>query len=473
MDGGITLAEKYSDVVDALEETETELRLKAYPSLLQRASYSRWKDSTERASVSISKDGLSASLERWELRTFSLDLLSPQQQTLALLTSLDVRNNKLLDLPGLEALANLVELNISQNYFKKLPSEIGTLAELATIDASRNSLAAKHASLRFAALQGLPLLRNLDLRKNKFCGRHDHVDFIQTQVPQLVTVQITLWTDCSVGSTSGDRDSNLLRSRLEPLGTGFLRQRMVQDFGQTPTNPLLTDRASTMKAILSCYEKEGMTTGDMGGDGRHVLQVDGTLISDDIRKDLLVELRDWRGNLDRGGSPSNRERPSIHAQSYMILNSPDFRPTSTKRAIATAGKLSRNRNLWDLAMKAVRTVDPGFADRCTELAVTFGFQGSPHIDRQNTGPFYGLALGNYPVGQGGLCVECSARVLAVMNTRNRLGKVDGRHVHWVEPYDSNSERFSLIYYVTGGDYVKPGPAIFSMPDRHIETGEER
>ena len=44
-------------------------------------------------------------------------------------------------------------------------------------------------------------------------------------------------------------------------------------------------------------------------------------------------------------------------------------------------------------------------------------------------PFYGLALGSFTEGQGGIMVECSARVVAHVNTRNRLGKVDGRYPH--------------------------------------------
>ena len=56
-------------------------------------------------------------------------------------------------------------------------------------------------------------------------------------------------------------------------------------------------------------------------------------------------------------------------------------------------------------------VDPVFAQQYTALAVTHGFHGSPHIDKQNVGPFYGLALGNFDEGTGGIQVECSARVV--------------------------------------------------------------
>lgn len=169
----------------------------------------------------------------------------------------------------------------------------------------------------------------------------------------------------------------------------------------------------------------------------------------------------------------NRERPSIRASNYMILRSEKLDKSSddrhsltdraSRRANRKAKKLLTYKKLWDLALNTLKDVDAAFAERCTEIAVTYGFQGSPHIDKQNCGPFYGLALGDFPDGQGGICVESSARVIAVVNTKNRLGRVDGRYPHFVDAYDENSERYSLIFYETGNQFVKPGPAIYSMP----------
>jgi hypothetical protein len=108
-------------------------------------------------------------------------------------------------------------------------------------------------------------------------------------------------------------------------------------------------------------------------------------------------------------------------------------------------------------------VDSEFASRCSEIAVTFGFMGSPHVDRQNSSPFYGLALGDFTEGTGCVAVECSARVICEVNTKNRLGKVDGRYPHWVTQYNRQEERYSLIYYDTLSAYETPGPAIFGIP----------
>ena len=48
----------------------------------------------------------------------------------------------------------------------------------------------------------------------------------------------------------------------------------------------------------------------------------------------------------------------------------------------------------------------------------------------------------------------------VVNTKNRLGKVDGRFPHWVAPYDDDGERYSLIYYRTMGEPTPMTTAVF-------------
>ena len=60
------------------------------------------------------------------------------------------------------------------------------------------------------------------------------------------------------------------------------------------------------------------------------------------------------------------------------------------------------RRLWALARRAMEEVDSDFARKYTAVAFTCNFTGSPHIDTQNTGPFYGLALGDFSAGGGAL-----------------------------------------------------------------------
>jgi hypothetical protein len=218
--------------------------------------------------------------------------------------------------------------------------------------------------------------------------------------------------------------------------------------------------------------------------------------------EILIELRKW--TTQTGLINKNRERPSIKANNYMILRKPtknendnngDKKSNKSRREIRKAKKQERYKHIWDIAINALQDVDPIYAnERCTEIAVTYGFKGSPHRDKQNCGPFYGLSMGNFNSGGGGIMVESSARTCVNINTHNKLGKIDGRYVHWVDEWDNTNmntddtndttgnannnnnnnnnagpagpttvERYSLIYYETGNNFIKPGPAVFSIP----------
>ena len=502
-----TLSEQYADVVQYLNDLETAERTRSLPHLVKRAPNQEISDvraaatraehnnddkSKTTAVASIQDDGTVVLLAHRNLRLFDMALHFPPSinVSFASIMKLDIGNNELTDLPGLSILTGLRELILTRNWFNTLPGEISALSNLEKLDASRNFLRPNASSLRFEDLRNLSKLTMLDLSYNQKCGRPHHRELILAEVPQLKEVKVTIWEKiCStpnsyVGTSAADRDPTLLRSQLEPLGTVSLRRRLVQDFGQEPTDPEEVDRAEVMQRLLACYHKEGLmelpsssssNNFNEGVGKRHTIHVAGTPVSQSLLDELLAELRSWKGDRNRGGSLSHRERPSIKARCYMILRAPDANDRKlegqipedvkiSRRAQRTAKKMERNRKLYDLAIDAMREVDPEFAMRCTEIAVTYGFQGSPHIDKQNNGPFYGLSLGHFTDGTGQVCVECSARVLAKVNTKNRLGRVDGRHPHWVAPYDvENEERFSLIYYETGGTFVAPGPAIFSQP----------
>ena len=500
----LSLAEEYAHVSEALEQIETELRIQHLPNLLERAPPLEADDlkedlDTPNATVtvtvtssdgevvqtykyaSLTDDSCVASLRRQNLKSFSLPMItsSPLFTSFEKLISLDVSNNELTDLPGLASMPNLQTLNLERNWFNTLPLEIGTLTKLTTLLAPRNFLKPNDASLLFSKLKLLTELKCLDVLYNQKCGRPHHRDLIQKELPQLEVVKLTLWEEVGnvpgsyVGASAAERAAHLLRSQLEPWGTVNLRRRLVQDFGQVPTDAAEVDRAGVMQRLLKCYEGEGWMDQD-GSAQRKRVHADGVPVKQGLIDKILVELRAWTD--ETGKIAKNRERPSIKASNYMILRSPKFddmnmtsidpsapKNRASRRAIRKAKKLEKYKRIWELAEEALKEVDPAFAERCTEIAVTYGFQGSPHIDKQNCGPFYGFALGEFPDHQGGVCVETSARVVCVMNTKNRLGRVDGRYPHFVDAYEDGSERYSLIYYETGNAFVKPGPAVFSIP----------
>ena len=248
-----------------------------------------------------------------------------------------------------------------------------------------------------------------------------------------------------MGASAADRDPHLLRSQLEPWTTSALRRRIVGDFGGSVL-PDDVGRPGVMEELLRLYALEPP---------RAVLRTEGVRVDESILARVKEELKKWSESFSGG----NKERESVNAEHYMILTSPIVYEAGSKKAGREAGKLAANRAIWDVAMDALRSVDAEFARECTAVAVTHNFRGSPHIDRQNVGPFCGLSVGPKE-GTGGIMVEASARVTVEVDTVGRLGRVDGRYPHWVADYDA-PDRWSLIYYRTLGEGEEVGSAVFS------------
>ena len=275
------------------------------------------------------------------------------------------------------------------------------------------------------------------------------------------------------GISPAVRDANLLQSQLEPWPTSNLRQRLVQDFGESFKDMDLLDRKSLLDKLLEHYKnREDPAINTTNLPSRKIVRVrGGTPLAPGMAEALLEELKKWRkqqGNINT--------RPSIKATSYLILRAPTEWEIEQKkqgllsrRAAKALSKIEKHKPLWDLAYKAIELVkphDPEFLKSFSALAVTYNFTGSPHIDKQNTGPFYGLSLGNFsgPVNGGGcVCVEADAFTVAHVSTHNHLNKCDGRYPHWVSSYEG--DRYSLIYYATSTsnhDYIPPTKAFYGQ-----------
>ena len=94
--------------------------------------------------------------------------------------------------------------------------------------------------------------------------------------------------------------------------------------------------------------------------------------------------------------------------------------------------------------------DPAFA--FTAIAVTKNLVGSPHIDAGDISYQYAISLGDFSSG-GYLCVECEDyRRVMVVDTHNKMARIDGRFVHWVRSFGpAGCDRYSLIFYATAGE----------------------
>ncbi|KAL3769685.1 hypothetical protein ACHAWO_013556 [Cyclotella atomus] len=487
--GAISDTSQLSSIQQYINSIETVERIKHHPHLIERAPNIEIDDLAAAAFEEVEH---AACLRNRQLKIFSLNLLN-DSVNISAIAKLDVSNNELSSLPGLSSLINLEVLNIRRNWFGELPSDVGQLTLLKKIDASRNFLKPTQDSLLFGELRKLDMLELLDLRMNQKCRTFEHREFIKENLKHVtgtygsgrdVNVLISIWQEMSdekgcIGASAAHRNPSLLRSQLEPWGTVQLRRRLIRDFGMPPSDPEKTGRSEVMESLLDCYRKEGLmkintpasntqhVDLNLGVANRRIVKIDGISVRQELLDSILEELRDWRYNAKRGGSSDNRERPSINAKCYLILRAPskdESNEANSRQEKRRQKKMEHNQTLWNLAMKAIQETDPEFAQRCSEIAVTYGFIGSPHIDRQNSSPFYGLALGNFTEGTGCVAVEMSARVVCEVNTKNRLGKVDGRYPHWVSGYDiENEERYSLIYYDTLSKYQVPGPAIFVTP----------
>ena len=84
----------------------------------------------------------------------------------------------------------------------------------------------------------------------------------------------------------------------------------------------------------------------------------------------------------------------------------------------------------------------------TALAITHSFCGSPHVDAHDVTYQHVVALGDFEGGR--LCVDHDGfndeNSCIRIDVRNRLGRLDGRNVHWVEGW--KGERYSVVYYST-------------------------
>ena len=95
----------------------------------------------------------------------------------------------------------------------------------------------------------------------------------------------------------------------------------------------------------------------------------------------------------------------------------------------------------------LRWADPEYP--CDHMAITRNFVGSPHVDREDASHQYAISLGDWRGKGGELVVESEdGDTRWVVDTRDKIGRVDGRFAHWVRGFDATEgTRYSVIYYV--------------------------
>ena len=194
-------------------------------------------------------------------------------------------------------------------------------------------------------------------------------------------------------------------------------------------------------------------------------------------------LENLRFALENTRWPAASHRRGVEAQKYLLVSSTPramreaeaTRETKTRKTQKSQTTTEDPKNpcrheasdpygaLKRAAYRVLVWADPTFEyDR---LAVTKNFTGSPHVDKEDVTFQYALSLGDFAESGGGeLVVESeSGDERWVVETRNRVARVDGRFAHWVRGYDTaprvsvsgdgvrgdesgTNTRYSVIFY---------------------------
>lgn len=229
-----------------------------------------------------------------------------------------------------------------------------------------------------------------------------------------------------------------MEATLRPLSVESLWQRAEDIHAQLSSDavpPMGATWRSACKhealaAALGAYEAAG---------GRREVHISGHQVPPVLREALEREVRALRW-------PARSHREQVTSERYLVLHPSPSTPSESAAGKAPDEYATLRALCAELAQLA------GSAFTYSGIAVTKNFVGSPHVDTLDTSWQLAVALGDFSEG-GELCVD-GVDVLYIINTRGRLSKVDGRHVHWVRGH-SGGDRYSIILYDTTAQ--KPTP----------------
>ncbi|GMI18711.1 hypothetical protein TrLO_g4582 [Triparma laevis f. longispina] len=273
----------------------------------------------------------------------------------------------------------------------------------------------------------------------QFCSVEDAQLMLQTEREnsRAFPTRTSQWSNSSAPlaclQAAVEPEHNELMGQLEPLTEKQLRARL-EGLGH-PVDPEEEQGAYRALGRLGkkLFLKTKLARLYIGGTVKRKVRVGrGEPIPRKRGEELL-------GILRRTQFPKKRSRKGVTADCYMVLG------------MAAPGAKFRvnpqHQDLWDSAMGLLDDMrcSGGSEWRCTSLAVTRNFRGSPHVDAKDTSWQYAVSLGAFEGGE--LCVDAGmvGEVVWEIVTRGKLGRVDGRFVHWVKEW-SGEERFSLIFF---------------------------
>lgn len=239
-----------------------------------------------------------------------------------------------------------------------------------------------------------------------------------------------------------------LEAQLEPLTETQLRARL-HFFGQPCTHEAEAKAmASGGRLAKKMYLKSELASLYRSGAALRTLRrVAGTLIPPLLLETICAQLEAARW-------PRSNSRRGVVAERYLVLGRAT--PEAAARPLAP-----EHVALWEAAERLLEAmVGPTY--RATSLAITKNFQGSPHVDARDVTWQYAASFGDFCSG-GELCIESEhpgGAEVVVLDTHNRLAKVDGRFPHWVSECEKGSRRYSVIWYQVEGQRSEPVRATY-------------
>eukprot|EP00979_Chaetoceros_neogracilis_P011679 scaffold2946_cov278-Chaetoceros_neogracile.AAC.10 len=211
-----------------------------------------------------------------------------------------------------------------------------------------------------------------------------------------------------------------INRRLEGSGKVFLPHALGEEEGSFPVN----EHTVLLQHTVELYNQLGP---------RDEVHWKGRAVPESICNSLLTLLKNVRW-------PASSHRKGLTSERYLVLQT----------------NVSNDRFYQDLrdgCRELMQLIDPDYY--YSGIAVTKNFVASPHIDDRDQSFQYAISLGEFTQG-GQLCVEGihnssdgreKPDFVNVVETHNRIARVDGRHVHWVRTWEKG-DRYSLIFYDT-------------------------
>jgi hypothetical protein len=164
------------------------------------------------------------------------------------------------------------------------------------------------------------------------------------------------------------------------------------------------------------------------------------------RKIILEELENTR-------FPNCKSRTNISSKGVEAFVLGDVNYRGQKALNNRVRGPSRNNKkfkvLYDKLSEFMSKSKPNF--EYTTIQVNKNVFCNPHVDKNNVGPSYIIALGDFTGGE--LIIEGEE-----FNIKNKWKKFDGRRAHWINPF--KGRRYSLVFFTH--TFKPPHPSVRSI-----------